>query len=102
MQLEKFKANEQKLRQEKKWTEPEWKDFIGDYEKMLARQKNQITQFEEKWSRSGGNSALNSSEQIKIEPRVTGDALQGGKFVAPPGFGETYKQFTGDVSGVKR
>lgn len=103
MQLDKFKANEKALKEEKKWSDPEWKDFIEGYEKMLNRQKGEITQLEKQGSsRTTGPSALNSSERIKMDERKSGDPLQGGKFVAPPGFGDPYKQFTGDLSGVKK
>ena len=105
--LEKFKKNttNEEFRKSLGWTDQQIADFQRKYEQQLAKMKQQLEQnttANPNFDRSKGNSALNSSERIKLNPSHSGNPLQGGRYTAPPGFVDAYKRFTEDVSGVRQ
>ena len=104
--LEQFKRNitNEEFRKKLGWTDEQLADFQRKLEQQIADYKR-LQEFEAKGEvppprEVGGGSALNRAGTVKIDPTGGTNPLQGGKYIAPPGFGDPYKNFTENVSGI--
>ncbi len=103
--LEQFKNNtsNEELKKRLGWTDAQLKDYQAKLAKRMAALNQQIEAVEKNelpFPREKGPSVLTKGpERVKLEPKDGGAANAGGKFVAPPGFTESYRRFTDEVSG---
>ncbi len=104
--LEKFKRNitNEEFRKRLGWTDEQIAAFRKQYEQEVARLKKQLD-YELKGEIAPrvtpGSSLLDRGEHVKTDPTDGSNPLQGGKYIAPPGFGDPYKRFTEELSGVR-
>ena len=106
--LEKFekKMTDEEFQKQLGWTPEQIAAFQKKYQQQLAALKKQL-ELSEKGElpqpRSVGSTSLNSGQPTKIEadPREVGKTAGGTKYIAPPGFGDPYKRFTEETSGIK-
>ena len=104
--LEEFKRNvtNEEFRKRLGWTEKQLAEFHEKYEQQLAKLKEHLEAAEKgvlPKPREKGRSPLDDAGRVTIDPRDGSNPLQGGKYIAPPGFGDPYKRFTEEVSGVR-
>jgi collagen type III alpha len=104
--LDKFKNNVNNKEFMKDWSDQEKFEFLREYQQYLDKQRERLTEIEKAPANGGrsGASRLNTGpEQLKIESKQTGpDGMNRGRFIAPPGYGDAYKQFTEELSGVQK
>jgi collagen type III alpha len=88
------------------WTPERIAAFRRNYEQRLAALKKQIEAAEKGQLPPprpvGGSSLDHGAEKITLDPKSGGPTNAGGKFTAPPGFGDPYRRFTEEVSGSGR
>jgi DNA repair exonuclease SbcCD ATPase subunit len=104
MTLDRFKREmtNEEFQKRSKMTPEQLAQFQKKYEEYLNRLRQDLEKMERQtFDRGSGASSLNSKEAVKLDPKSGSDPLQGGRYQAPPGFGDPYKKFTEEISGVK-
>jgi hypothetical protein len=106
LQLERFKRNvtNEQLKKELGWTDKQMAEYLAKKAKQIAELKNQLemaVKGELPMPRVGA-SPLDGPEKITLEAKDGSNPLQGGKYIAPPGFGDPYRRFTEEASGVAK
>jgi collagen type III alpha len=106
--LEKFEKNltNEEFRKQLGWTDEQIAAFRKKYEQQLAKLKKEIDLSERGElpdPRQKGPSSLDRAGPERADPggNDLGNPSQSGRFIAPPGFGDSYKRFTEEASGVR-
>ena len=106
--LDEFKKNisNEEFKKNLGWTDEQMAAFRKRYEQQLAALQKQLELAEKgelPLPRIVGPSPIGKEgpERINLDPKESGNPLQGGRTIAPPGFGDPYKRFAEEVSGVR-
>jgi len=106
--LDEFKKNMNKdeFRQKLDWTPEQMADFERRMAKQLEAMRKQVDLAEKgdlPVPRLTGPSILDKAgpERVNLDAKDSGPTNAGGKFIAPPGFGDPYGRFTDEVSGKR-
>lgn len=106
--LEEFKKNitNEEFVKQLGWSEEQIARFMRNYERQLADLKKRL-EMEERGEIPPPRPHVppklpGGVEKIKLGAKDGADPLQGGRYTAPPGFTDPYKQFTEAAAGIKR
>src|SRR5262249_52048052 len=104
LQLERFKRERDAIEKMKGWNDKDMDEFLKAMEESLNRQRAELEKKGPGDNVRAGNSVLNTApEKIEVQPSLKGsDPLQGGRYTPPPGFGDSFQQFTKELAGVRK